>query len=80
VCSSLTGLLALIDPVRKPAKPPGGHHGTEVPTRSCSGCSVSPGSSSYRAASQWEEQNSSAQAAFLMSLAYYERIASDPLI
>jgi SAM-dependent methyltransferase len=28
----LDGTLALIDPVRKPGKPPGGHHGTEVPT------------------------------------------------
>jgi len=26
------GSLALIDPVRKPGKPPGGHHGTEVLT------------------------------------------------
>jgi SAM-dependent methyltransferase len=26
------GTLALIDPVRKPTKPPGGHHGTEVLT------------------------------------------------
>jgi ubiquinone/menaquinone biosynthesis C-methylase UbiE len=26
------GTFALIDPVRKPGKPPGGHHGTEVPT------------------------------------------------
>jgi len=25
------GILALIDPVRRPGKPPGGHHGTEVP-------------------------------------------------
>ena len=28
----LDGTLALIDPVRKPGKPPGGHHGTEVLT------------------------------------------------
>jgi len=28
-----TGTFALIDPVRRPGKPPGGHHGTEVPTR-----------------------------------------------
>ena len=27
------GTLALIDPVRKSAKAPGGHHGTEVLTR-----------------------------------------------
>ena len=26
------GTLALIDPVRKPGRPPNGHHGTEVPT------------------------------------------------
>jgi ubiquinone/menaquinone biosynthesis C-methylase UbiE len=29
----VTGSFALIDPIRKPHKPPGGHHGTEVPTR-----------------------------------------------
>lgn len=28
-----TGTFALIDPIRKAGKPPGGHHGTEVPTR-----------------------------------------------
>ena len=28
-----TGTFALIDPIRRPGKPPGGHHGTEVPTR-----------------------------------------------
>lgn len=27
-----TGTFALIDPIRRPGKPPGGHHGTEVPT------------------------------------------------
>ena len=26
------GRFALIDPIRRPGKPPGGHHGTEVPT------------------------------------------------
>jgi SAM-dependent methyltransferase len=28
-----TGTFVLIDPVRNPNKPPGGHHGTDVPTR-----------------------------------------------
>jgi ubiquinone/menaquinone biosynthesis C-methylase UbiE len=28
-----TGTFALIDPIRRPGKPPGGHHGTDVPTR-----------------------------------------------
>ena len=28
-----TGTFALIDPARRPGKPPSGHHGTEVPTR-----------------------------------------------
>jgi SAM-dependent methyltransferase len=28
-----TGTFALVDPVRNPNKPRGGHHGTEVPTR-----------------------------------------------
>lgn len=28
-----TGTFALIDPARRPGKPPGGHHGMEVPTR-----------------------------------------------
>lgn len=28
-----TGTFALIDPIRSPGKPPGGHHGTAVPTR-----------------------------------------------
>jgi ubiquinone/menaquinone biosynthesis C-methylase UbiE len=28
-----TGAFALIDPIRRQGKPPGGHHGTEVPTR-----------------------------------------------
>ena len=27
------GTFALIDPIRRPGKPPGGHHGTAVPTR-----------------------------------------------
>ena len=27
-----SGTFALIDPIRRPGKPPGGHHGTEVPT------------------------------------------------
>jgi len=28
----LDGTFALVDPVRKPGKPPGGHNGTEIPT------------------------------------------------
>src|SRR6266436_3035218 len=28
-----TGTFALIDPIRSPSKPAGGHHGTQVPTR-----------------------------------------------
>ncbi len=28
-----TGTFALIDPIRRPGKPPGGRHGMEVPTR-----------------------------------------------
>jgi SAM-dependent methyltransferase len=28
-----SGTFALIDPIRRPRKPPGGHHGTQVPTR-----------------------------------------------
>jgi hypothetical protein len=28
-----TGTFVLIDPVWNPSKPPGGHHGTDVPTR-----------------------------------------------